>query len=140
MLPVCGLSAEKWKMNFCANEKNKRKHCSPCLETEHSSHRLLSCTDPEAEYMSDKMLAVNSIVEPQFRPIKRQVRNKTKPLNEIMCDALQDGISKPLDQGNLGFQMVIKLFDIKYSHFLLNFSTLHSAAIKNGISIRQWSW
>jgi hypothetical protein len=95
------MKAPEWLRKFKASDGRQKRPRSPV------KHDVVLCDlfpqdDETVGYMHDSLSVENS---PCSRT-KRREHTKTKPLKEKMHDALEEGLFKPLDPGNIGFQMV----------------------------------
>ena len=87
------MEAPPWLKGFSA-QKNKRR--AACEADEHTN---LSKTD--SDYMSCALTAAQPNIS-----VKKQVNSKSRPLKEIMDEALERGLVKPIEQDNVGFKLV----------------------------------
>jgi hypothetical protein len=70
-----------------------------------------SYSDPKdvIDFMSDSLITVPVPDSFSSLPSRKHSKPKTRPLKEVMDDAVAQGLVKPLDKDNIGFKMVSTL-------------------------------
>ncbi len=100
------MKAPDWLKKFKGSDNGKKKRSRSPLQSEASLCQSFSREDEDFDYMHDSLAAVENNALSLRSRLKRREHTKTKPLKDVMHDALEQGLEKPLDKGNLGFQMV----------------------------------
>ena len=99
------MKAPDWLKKFKGPDNRKQKRARSPVQDEVSIYQSHSRADEDFDYMHDSLTSVEDNAHTRSR-LKRREHTKTKPLKEVMHDALEEGLDRPLDKGNIGFQMV----------------------------------